>query len=148
MGTTEDGKHNGHGHSARPGQACKPSEIRHDGRPAASSLAAAVFPRSAGRVFPRSPPFLASCGGCGLPLPRCAGSRFPSPAVFGLAGAGAAVCRSLARCGFPSLAVRRRPAARGGVFFAPSARCPCPPGLAGQIASAWRRPPCGLSVPP
>lgn len=73
-----------------------------------------------------------------MPLPRCAGSRFPSLAVFGLAWAGAAVCRSLARCGFPSLAVRRRLAARGGVFLRPG-----PAALARLAWPGRSRPPGG-----
>lgn len=141
MGTTEDRNSTGN----LPGQArrASPPKFGTTARAAASSLAAAVFPRSAGRVFPRSPPFLASCGGCGLPLPRCAGSRFPSLAVFGLAWAAAAVCRSLARCGFPSLAVRRRPPWPWACFFRAQGPRPLPawPGLADRArlaASALR----------
>ena len=89
-------------------------------------LAAAAVCRSLaarGRVFPRSPSLVW----------RGRRLRFaaPSPAAV-----------------FPrSRFVGGRPG-RGGVFFAPRARSPCPPGLAWQTAPAWRRAPYGLSVPP
>lgn len=139
MGTMEDSKHDGHGHSARPGQAGKPSEIRHDGQ--------------GGRLLSR---------GCGFP--SLGGSRFPSlPALFGLlrrlrfaAPSLRGVAFSLARrlwfgggggCGLPLPRPLRFSLARGssaaalavGVFF-------LRPGPAALARLAWPgrlRPPGG-----
>lgn len=143
---TKDHKR-GHRRSARPGPGVQTPEIQRFGRAAASSLAAAVCPRSAGRVFPRSPPFLASCGGCGLPRPRCAGRVFPRSPSFVRCGRRLRFAAPSPAAVFPrSRFFGGRPAV--GVFFSrPGPAALARLGRAWHIALAWRRAPFGPSVP-
>lgn len=134
---------NGHGQSARPGQAGKPVEIQHDGQGGRLLSRGCGFPSLGGSRFPSLAALFGFLRRLRFAAPSLRGSRFPSLAVFGLVWAAAAVCRSLARCGFPSLAVRRRPPWPWGCFFC--AQCPLPlpawPGLADRArlaASALR----------